>query len=57
MTNRSTMSSKLKLDMGYIIFFFSLKYIVVLAQHTRAPTYQHLCNSCTAGREEMIAFV
>lgn len=54
MTNRSTMSSKWKLDLK---IFFSLKYIVVLAQRTRAPTYQHLCNSCTAGREEMIAFV
>lgn len=30
---------------------------MILAQHFRAPTYQHLGASCTAGREEMIAFV
>lgn len=39
---------------------FYFKRLVVVAQHVRAPTYQHLGDSCTAGEErgeEMIAFV
>lgn len=39
---------------------FNYKRLVIVAQHVRAPTYQHLGDSYTAGGErgeEMIAFV